>query len=378
MGNKNNITDHGHVDSGSFIYANKNYSWFFDLGSDQYNATDYLGHRYGAPRYNYYRNNAEGHNVVCLTSQQSTYGYINGQYYFDGGVIDKVVSEDDGMYAILDNSGAYGEYVNYARRGILMTNSKYTTVVQDEISFKGVQSAVWIGHTSAAITIGQGGREAFLHTYIDAKRVTLRASILSDNPNLKFESIKAGVDEGSFLLSTTNRPNYSTDRGGQPEYVRTGYRRLIIRAENVTEFNCAVVFEIVGRNQEDAPIDYEFTNMEEWTIAKRDHNYEADITLPTDYSKDINSLMTNGNLSIRYYEEQGALFGKRHAEFYACLQNAKKATRQLPTSYFKEAGELNEAYNKYLKCLSIYDAVRLDMNERIGMNNRVLDLRELS
>ncbi len=395
MGNKNNATDHGHVDSGSFIYANKNYSWFFDLGSDQYNAKDYLGHSYGAPRYNYYRNNAEGHNVVCLTSQQDTPGYINGQHYcfskdieidgvkyykcncYCGGKLEKVVSEEDGMYAILDNAGAYGEFVNYARRGVLLTNSRQTTVIQDEISFKGVQSAVWIGHTSARISIEGSGRVAFLSTYLNGSKVTLRAAMISDNPNLRFQKIKAGIDEESFLLSHTNRPNYSTDRGGEPENSRAGYERLIIRAENVTEFNCAVVLEIVGRNREDSPLDYEYTEMANWTVSSRDYNYEDTLVLPTDYTEYINLLKTNGNLSLRYYEEEGALFGKRHSEFFKTLVNSRRATRQLPTAMYKEAGELNEPYNKYLRCSAIYSAVIEDLNPRIKMNSKVLNLKEL-
>ena len=83
--------------------------------------------------------------------------------YYDGG--------EAGMYAVIDNSGAYGSITNYARRGMLFTNSRETVVIQDEIAFKGVQSCAWIAHTTGAITVAPDGktayvsRELFPHAY---------------------------------------------------------------------------------------------------------------------------------------------------------------------------------------------------------------------
>ena len=374
MGNKNCATDHGQTDSGNFIYTNYMHAWFVELGADQYNAYKYLGHSTVSPtpRYSYYRNSAEGHNLVCLTSQQSNEKYKNGQYHCDGGVISAFESFGDaGMYSILDNTGAYGEFAEYAYRGMLLTNSRQTVVIQDQIKFKSLQSVVWIGHTTDAIAISDDGKEAILSNYIAGKYRQLRVNLISDNPGLKFEVIGAGTKEDEFLLSATHRADYSTSHGGVPEYNRTQFRRLIIRAENVLEFNCAVVMEIVGLNQ-DAPVRYSYTDMTEWEPAKDDVSYADNKVLEVDKTPVMNTLKSQAALAIRYIDEN-ELFGVRHSAFFEALTKANVAQKQLTQTHINSRDDVKEAYADFKTALAKYKAIRAEVNGQLKGSNPILN-----
>ena len=364
MGNANNCTDHGQIDSGNFIYVNRGYYWFCDLGSDNYNAYNYFGHYYGSPRYNYYRNNGEGHNVIILTSQQDKTGFINGQYFYDGGKIEKLVSENAGMYTVLDNSGAYGDLTNFARRGILLTNNRETTIIQDEIAFKGIQSVVWIAHTTASISLSGDKRTAFLHANVNGKSQILRASIISSNSRLKFSTMAAGLDENSFLLDSTNRPNYSISNGGVAEQGRKAYERLIIKADNTLSFECAVVLEIVGNQNQYIPVKYDYTPISRWEISESYENNVINQEL-ADSNIITNSKLTdihiNTSNALKLYNA-GYAFTTRPSEFFKSLARVQAAVNTYRPESFANISAINKSYLEFLTLKSYYDAYRNEIN----------------
>jgi hypothetical protein len=234
-----------------------------------------------------------------------------------------------------------------------------------------LQSVVWIGHTTDAIAISDDGREAILSNYIAGKYRQLRVNLISDNPGLKFEVIGAGTKEDEFLLSGTHRPDFSTDRGGVPEYNRTQFKRLIIRANNVLEFNCAVVMEMVGLNQ-DAPIRYSYTDMTEWEPAEDDVSYADNKVLEVDKTPVMNKLKTNASLAIRYINEN-QIFGIRHSAFFEALTNANVAQKQLTQTHINSRDDVKEAYANFKMALAKYKAIRADINGQMKISNPILN-----
>ena len=244
IGGANNCS-HGQMDAGSFIYHNKGKIWFHDLGADNYNIR-YVNKNGVSKGYfsnfELYRIGAEGHNIITLTSQQSSLPY--GQTTNANPKIIGTNYSEHGGYAVLDMSRAYGSHVTSAKRGMLFTNSRNTVVIQDEYVFNGVQTAYWFGHYQLAtgyvdeVVISADGRTAFMKSGND----TLRVSILSDNSNLKFEI----MDCYTYTLDVTKRTDRDNMGKSETENNRDSLRKLAIKCENVTTLNLAVVIEEVS------------------------------------------------------------------------------------------------------------------------------------
>jgi hypothetical protein len=54
--------NHGDLDSGSFVYSSNGQRFISDLGADNYDLPNYFGNK----RFNYYRKNSHGHNVLSF------------------------------------------------------------------------------------------------------------------------------------------------------------------------------------------------------------------------------------------------------------------------------------------------------------------------
>lgn len=296
IGNMNGDTPHGQIDAGAFTYASSGYAWFVDTGADNYDAYGYFVSSVNQQinkRHNYYRNNAEGANTVCITSQPDEVPY--GQAYAGGGylMLDYHQSSENGSVTLLNNSNVfssstYGSYTSSFYRGLMLTNNRRTTVIQDQIVFKQAQSIAWVAHTEVArsnIIISDDGRTAYLLQNIDGTLHCLRVALLSDDLSLKFEVMRAGVSEtkgengeiisSDFLLEKTYRPGYSESMGGAKEYSRSTYSRLVIKAEGILKFNCAVVIEEVGSVNTAQAVGYTWTDLFSWNS---DRIYKTDFS----------------------------------------------------------------------------------------------------
>lgn len=290
-----NTVSHGQMDAGSFIYHNKGKIWFTDLGTDNYNMSGgYFSN------FNLYRVGAEGHNMLLITSEQSSLPY--GQAKNADPKISRSYSGDAGGYAVLDMSTSYASHVVSGQRGLLFTNSRSTVVIQDEYVFNGAKTAYWFGHYQVApgyvdnVIISADGRTAFMISGDDI----IRVSIVSENKDLTFEI----MDTYTYVLNTTKRTD--RDNMGLPntEYNRDTYSKLAIKCENVTELNLAVVIEEVSGYQIGSS--YEYTPIDEWNL-KSDNSSIIQEKFKADFEKSGSALG-----SYKLYNEHGGLSVTRY------------------------------------------------------------------
>ena len=290
-----NSVSHGQLDAGTFTYHNKGKVWFSDLGTDNYNmAGGYFSN------FNLYRVGGEGHNMLLITSEQSTLPY--GQDKSADPKITENYSGPSGGYAILDLSKAYGTHVKSGQRGMLFTNSRSTVVIQDEYVFNGAKTVYWLGHYQLAtgyvddVIVSADGRTAFMISGSDIMRV----SIVSDNKDLKFEIL----DAYTYLLNKTNRTDKTKMDQADTEYNRDIIKKLAIKCENVTELNLAVVIEEVSAYE--IGTSYEYVSMNEWPL-KSDENSVIQDNFKADFEKNTSSIGSyqfddgNGNFSVGYH-----------------------------------------------------------------------------
>ena len=287
IGGLNNCS-HGQIDAGSFVYHNNGKIWFHDLGADNYNIVyqnasgttkKYFGN------YDLYRLSSEGHNVISIVGENATLPY--GQLTNANPHIIDSCTTNDGGYAVLDMSDSYGSHVTSAKRGLLFTNSRNTTVIQDEYVFNGEKTVYWFGHYNVAsgyvdnVLLSADGRTAFMISGEDI----IRVSIVSDNADLKFEI----MDAYTYVLDATNRTNINTMDGAATEKNRDSIRKLAIKCENVTSLDLAVVIEAVSTYE--IGTSYDYTNISDWAVTPNQNSiiankFQADFNID---SADIGS-----------------------------------------------------------------------------------------
>ena len=336
-----NICNHGDIDSGNFILYAKGVRWIYDLGSDNYNAYNYFNNSW---RYKLYRKNAEGQNLVFLTSQQVKVPY--GLSTDGNGEIIDFYSGEYGSYSILDNTSSFGGFAVFARRGMMMTNNRETVVLQDEITFSSVESVCWLIHTRSTVNgISADGRTACLSHKSGGTTYFLRATIVSESDRYKF--VELGAGDRDLILDATWRAGEQEKLGGKPEYGRSDIRRLAIFAENVMTFNVAVVFEFVSSSKDTTPPAYEFEYMTNWEPREK---FESSAVV-------IEPVVKN-NLSVYkfyldFYRSEGNRFTSGLSDYYEMLVKIDKIMLVF------RPNELNEtelaAYNAWLLHLQQYN-----------------------
>lgn len=234
MGGYNpNGGSHNQLDSGSFVYHNHGVLWLTDMGPDYYNITGgYFGN------YKLYRRCAEGNNVLSLPSiDYGQLGDATGYLY--------EYRTDTTPYAIIDNHEVYGDKVTVAKRGMLLTNGRRTTVIQDEVEFVAPTDAYWVAHfNSSEITVAvSNDGEGVLLTHKDGKSIAIRA--IGDAVRFTVR------DCYDFLLPTTD--NFEGERD------RSSYSRLVIEYKGTEKINLAIVIEDESEHGYDKVIP-----MDEW------------------------------------------------------------------------------------------------------------------
>ena len=240
MGGYNEVS-HGQIDAGSFVYHNGGNAWIVDIGTEDYNVYSFGSN--GA-RYRYYRMKPEGNNTIAISSEPKEIPY--GQEQYAGAEMIKYDSNEYGSYAILDMTATLNGKANYWYRGMMVTNDRKTTIIQDEITFaKGVYTAYWFAHFQEPYVTGyklsSNGKTAYLMS--SNKDKVLRVSIICANSKIKFEVWDAYTYVHNQADTGTVDGTFSTDHGKSPEYSREGISKLVIEAENVAALNMAVVIE---------------------------------------------------------------------------------------------------------------------------------------
>ena len=357
MGGMNNV-DHGQIDSGNFIYRNGGIDWVVDLGGDNPYITGYSD---ASDRYKYYKLSGEGQNVIVQTSPPATNskGEITesfetwGQDSRYGGVITKTFSNEHGSYAILDNKASYGGQVTYALRGMLLTNDRSTVVLQDEFTFKIVESLAWIIHTKAQIKIDDNGRVAYL-TQLDGegKQHIIRVSIVSIRDDFTFSTVPA---TSPMLDSTVKKV-----AGNELEDDRSEYSRLVIEKETVS-FDVAVVFEAIDSIKDAPPVSYEWTEMSRWTPSAPQEITEDEETVEmrsklsvTDIKDRVDKIKPIISKDTAYTDRLDALYTLLADVQYIVNVNGESDIKKQTAiaNAYKKYGEYLEEYNEFIEYLN--------------------------
>lgn len=362
MGNMNNAS-HAQIDSGNFIYANKNFIWFCDLGSENYNVYGYFSK--DEYRYAYYRMTAEGNNVIALTSDEETVPW--GQVLNGGGELIEYDYNEFGMKAIIDNVTAYGDLATSCLRGMLFTNNRTTVVVQDEIIFDGTHQFSWLAQTAAKIEISDDGKTAYLIKEIpnefggtEKTEQVIRCSIVSPDPRYTFSQKPATTN----ILNATIKPGVSVEAGGVDEKSRSTYNRLCIDAKGL-KFNCAVVIEAVDNKfitAEDKPVEYEWNIMRSWEISEEFNATVVDENAIT--KAQLFDIKEYGDKANGYVQD-GTAFGNRLQDFYVAMQRAAAAVVTFMEQMFTSEPALASSYYAYKENAAKYNAFQKSVNASI-------------
>jgi hypothetical protein len=232
------ISNHYHLDLGTFIVEFGGIRFLVELGAEQYSSSGY----FNTKRFTFYRARTEGHNTLAISnSVQDPLRYANQAF---GAYVPqtKWFTSPSWSFAHLDMTTAYRyAAVSSVMRGfafIKLNNKQGGTLpwaqvlVQDEIVPKpgGAVDVVSMFHTSASITIDPTGQIASL----TINGSTMIATLLSP-PTAKFSVIT--TDPTPLKLGIVESPN-------------TGIKNLIARPNPgslVTDaVTLSVLFERAG------------------------------------------------------------------------------------------------------------------------------------
>lgn len=245
-----NNNAHGNLDSGTFVLDALGERWAVDLGSENYNLSNYWK-VYGG-RCDYYRIRAEGQNTVNV-NPIAEYDQIIDSF----SPIVNFVSKDKGGYAVVDMKSALGDdNVTYAIRGMKMNDNRTSVVVQDEITFKKPSEFHWYMHTRADIKLSDDASSAVLT--MNGKK--LFVSLDSNNVKAKF------TVEEALPLPTSPQVNQSSN---------PGIRKLAINLYNVSgPLDISVYFEPMMLDSLEMYSGKKMQKINEWNVG------DGEIDLP--------------------------------------------------------------------------------------------------
>ena len=368
IGGNNNVT-HGQIDAGDFVYHNGGNIWIYDLGTENYNAPGFWP---DATRYRYYVMKPEGNNTVAITTDPTGVPY--GQLL--NAVADAYAwgSNEHGSFVAYDMGNTLGSQVNKWERGMLLTNDRKTTVIQDQIAFKGFHNVYWFAHYSLSyvdkVEISADGRTAYMRKHIgtdnSGKDVyqTLRLSIVSANKSFKFEIMDTytfihTTDKGFSSSHATYSPEDVAKLGTEKEKSRANYRKLAIDSGEALDFNVAVVIELiddstVGKKTE-IDVGYTFENMDKWKPYADTRG--GDVIVDTVVRRGIPNVdkhFLQSLAKISAMEKQGVLYTDKVADYYRALTDAYYVVRVLGEDFPKENDDQKPILKAYREAFADY------------------------
>ena len=360
-----NELGHGQIDAGSFVYHNLGKVWLIDLGTEEYNCEGFWP---AATRYRFYVMKPEGNNTLALSSDpaQTPYGQLLS------GIADAKEwgNNEHGAYVVYDMTDTMRIRASKWERGMMLTNDRQTTIIQDQLTFNSMQTVYWFAHYSFSyvqdVQISKDGRTAYLYSYSgkdDRGRElydVLRLSIVSAKTNYKFEIMDTYtfvhnsadfIAKGVVDKSTYVKGYIATQGKGVPERDRSNYNKLAICSEPTLDFNLAVVIEVVdidtvGKNNE-KDLGYNWTDMNEWVPTEDMRGQEIiDESIPKRGIANVNTHIAQSmaKADILYGDESA--FGGRIEEFYRAITDAYYAVRvigiDMPAGYESQLASLKE------------------------------------
>ena len=265
------VHDHSDFDCGNFVLSMAGIQWCGDPGSEDYNVDGFWDTSNGGKRFKLYRKSLEGHSSIIIHSSSLAHGQAWVQRTGTFPVINKFYTDEYGGYAYSNMKSQYGSTCTSAYRGVLMTNSRRTVVLQDEITFSSATSLTWVLNLIGEVQISSDGKSLTSSIWNNGSKTTIRATMITDDDSLSFRRLKSNE---TVLSSTKTKYNSGDSRACDTE------PRVVIEANNVKNFNVAVVFEILGHVDE--AVGYEKIPMSQWTTSDDEWLNEAnkDIVYP--------------------------------------------------------------------------------------------------
>ncbi len=170
-----NTVGHNQADLGTFVLDALGERWAIDPGPDDYNLPGY----FGPERYDYYRNRAEGHNVIVVNPDRGA-----GQVVNAGGRITADDLQGASPGATMDLTAAYPAAERYTRR--ITMPERGAVVIEDELTLSDPGAVWWFWHTLAQVEVAEDGRAATLTQRGKRLRLTL-----AGDPGATFEVMDA-------------------------------------------------------------------------------------------------------------------------------------------------------------------------------------------
>ena len=359
-GGNNNVT-HGQVDAGSFVYHNAGTVWFEDMGTENYNCAGFWG---GTTRYRYYRMKPEGNNTIALTSDVKNVPY--------GQEANAIAETFDHLYneygssIKIDMTPTLDGLAMKATRGVLVTNDRQTVVIQDEISFGGIQTLYWFGHYSSTyvtdVSLSQDKRTAYMY---DKNGNVLRATIVSKVKGLRWSLMDCYTFVHNDPTYGTFDDQYSLDNGtGVPQNSRANFTKLAIKAQDVLSFDCAVVLELVDPKQE-VEVGYTWTDMHNWAPTE-DNREELVVSEAKNRTVPKKGEVQTGVIRLSRLILDGKMVSDDVNSIYRALTDVTYVTDYFEGDF---ASSFNDALNSYAEYRQIYQKY-IDCVNETGTTNK--------
>ena len=325
----------------------------------------------------------EGNNTITLVSDP--YGLPYGQELTATAPMVDWGSNDHGSYAVLDMTSTLKGNATSWKRGMMVTNDRKTTIIQDEIFFEGVQEAWWFAHfntnyllggkAETAVKLSTDARTAYIY---DTKGNVLRVKIESARSDLKFQI----MDTYTFVHTQGDKPTFGPEysastpsAGGQivPENTRYQYGKLGIHIPSTPSVSFAVIIELIDRDtvQTSAEKDkgYSFTNMNGWEPYADTRSEIPEEVLETIRKAPVLTNIRKNVQSITNFYDMERAFGVKLKDHY----------RALTDIYYILINFYPSEYAKYQEYVSQYEQYKANYDAFIGtINNTANTTRNLS
>ena len=231
---------HGCSDAGNFVLSMDGELWFGDPGGEDYNVGNYWSWKpNGDPRYLYYKKSIEGHNLVLLLDDEVPRGQVFNTHASPYAKIIDYKSTPSHAHMVLNMTPQYGAPCKDAKRALALTENRNAVILRDEMEFHRPTTAVWVATPETEdITFSENGRVAYLtKSFEDGTKKILRATILSENADLRFSLIP----KYETLID-----NIITKKKSGNERASDAPLRLSVRGEKLEKIKFSVVFEMVS------------------------------------------------------------------------------------------------------------------------------------
>ena len=354
----NHVT-HGDMDCGNFMLSMGGVKWTTDVGPENYNVSGFWNSGENGKRYKLYAKSLEGHSTVVIRNDSSL---PRGQKYTTAStsgyaVIDEFVSDELGGYAISDMTTEYGANCTSGKRGVLLTNSRSTVVLQDEISFSKATDLTWILNINHHLSISQDGRQ-FISTYNvgNGEQIILRATLLSNDASLKFRKMGTPSSSSGLTKYETVLPDTYTKTNNNDPLAKDPTQRVVIEANGVTQFNVAVVFQI--ERHVDEIVAYEYTPMDEWQTVSDEWVKEANSWIKYEEPKPIVPQYTYK----QFYNANERLAAAYEAGDIALVGEILRETHYLLSSYNENNQSIASEAARYRAYRRTYNLMIRDAN----------------